>query len=253
MYFFRYRNEDTMGRSSATAATARGSAIHDGVACNYEQKASDGVLMQVDEVTDITRDAVDGLFAGDISLTKEERSIGLRHVRDAVKDQAVLMARHHALRVAPFVKPTHVEKTIRVSPHPDLFPIDLTGRIDVIVEKRIVRDLKTKKAVLRTGDEGRDQQLTMYAMLFEAEFGRLPDSTDFDVLTMAPGGDPSFERRESTRNRSDFAGLLGTLRSVESSIQSGIFPPTDPTNWICSEKWCPYFRRCPYTKGRRER
>lgn len=47
--------------------------------------------------------------------------------------------------------------------------------------------------------------------------------------------------------RGIYAAIEDAVRSIAVAKQTGHFPRCDPKSWACSEKWCPFFRKCyPY-------
>lgn len=55
---------------------------------------------------------------------------------------------------------------------------------------------------------------------------------------------PKITRAKSVRTKKDHLWLQHIVREVAEAISKGAFPPCDPTNWICSPKWCGYFHMC---------
>ena len=48
--------------------------------------------------------------------------------------------------------------------------------------------------------------------------------------------------------RSILPRLSAWISELERWCQTGLFPPTglDKDAWVCSEKYCDYYHRCPY-------
>lgn len=249
---YRFRYEEGIP-GGAGIHGIRGSGFHAGTAHNFRQKIKTRRDLPLREVLDVAAESIDLAFKGEVYLTEEERSIGIAPLRGKVKDLAVAMTRHHHLRVAPFVQPALVEETIKVTPHKAVLPRPLVGRIDLVTTEDDLLDDKTVWREPQEGQEHVDQQLTMYAMLFQAKTGRLPRNVGFDYVYGSNRHSLHHVRRLSKRDHVDLKAMVETLQTVEASIKTGIFRPTDPTSWACSEKWCSYWHICPFVRGGRRR
>jgi hypothetical protein len=235
----------------------RGQGPHAAVAHNLSQKITTRVDLPLEEVLAVAAETVATGFRGEVHLTEEERTIGIRNLEAKAKDTAVAMTRFHHLRVSPHMRPLAVEREIRVRPDPRLGLPEVVGRPDLVTEGggpglEDLHDHKTKEASPREGEEHYEQGLTMYALLFHSKYGHLPRTVSLDFL-VARGHRVEFYHRPSTRSMDDLRGMVTALQKAEASIQAGAFPPTDPSNWWCSEKWCGFWNRCPFVAGRRRR
>jgi hypothetical protein len=66
---------------------------------------------------------------------------------------------------------------------------------------------------------------------------------------MTEAGNVSINVQESTRDAADIEQLKGRMALTLAAIQTGVFPPTNPDNWWCSERWCGYWDGiCPFGK-----
>lgn len=89
-------------------------------------------------------------------------------------------------------------------------------------------------------------QLTIYALHHKTKKVRL------DQLVKSQNGDSL--RLWSTRSAGDFKWLGIIAGRTWDSIMTGLFPPCDPTSWVCSPKWCGWYRFCRgacYSTGRK--
>lgn len=238
----------------ANAVMIRGRGVDRAVSLNLAQKIKSRIDLPLDVVTDAAAEEVEAGFAGNLYLTPAERSRGTKILRGETQDIAVSMTEHYHLVRAPFIKPTMVQERIRVSPRvASLEGIDLLGILDYATEDDIVPDLKTKEKPPREGEEHIDLQLTMYAVLYRSKTGRWPKAVAHDIILQERNKPPKHIYRESTRGPEDGKALVERIAVTEKAIQSGHFPPTDPSNWRCSEKWCPAWPICPYVAGQRRR
>jgi hypothetical protein len=63
--------------------------------------------------------------------------------------------------------------------------------------------------------------------------------------------EPKLQSLPTTRGPEDWANLLRRIYLMLTQIHTGLFPPCDPSAWICSPQWCGYFWTCKYSiKGR---
>jgi Uncharacterized protein conserved in archaea len=247
-YFYRYVEGIKM---APTVALLRGSAVHTGVAVNLRQKIKSGVELPVDDVKDAARDAVDAAFMGEIALTEEERSRGMSLIKGDTKDMAIGLAALHTLKVSPTFQPVAVEKQITLRTDPAIFPMDLTGIIDVEDDAAAVRDTKTSSKAPNEDAAETSEQLTMYALLYQAEKGRLPSEVVLDTLVRTKGGKETPYLNKSARTEADLHRLTLRLGKAAEAIEKEVFIPTNPESWWCSANWCGYYNICAFGKSRR--
>ncbi len=228
-------------------AQIRGRSFHQGVAHNFRQKIETRSDLPVDEIQEATADSVDAEFAGELFLLPEERSAGLSYLKGRTKDEAVSMVCLHSKEIAPAVQPILVERRITLKPDKDKFPAEIVGYLDLVDEQDFIRDNKTsKKTPPKTAAET-SQQLTIYALLFRALTGRKERGVSLDTVIRTEAGNMSVNIQESKRDSADIEILKKRMGISLASIKTGIFPPTNPDNWWCSEKWCGYWDGiCPF-------
>jgi len=230
-------------------AMIRGRAFDGGVNHNFRQKIETRIDLPVDEVEDVAAEAVESEFAGEVFLLPEERSIGIKHLRDRTKDQTVQMVATHHGEIAPAIQPTMVQRKITLRPDADKFPAEIVGIIDLADEQDFIRDNKTSKKTPPKDAAATSQQLTTYALLFRALTGRKERGVALDTVVMTEAGNVSINVQESTRDAADIEQLKGRMALTLAAIQTGVFPPTNPDNWWCSERWCGYWDGiCPFGK-----
>jgi hypothetical protein len=114
-----------------------------------------------------------------------------------------------------------------------------------------LRDLKTKAKTPKENDADNSIQLTMYSMAVKVLDGVAPESIHLDTLVDLKTG-PKLDVQTTTRGPDDWKALMHLVVEVNTAIEKGVFLPTTPDNWVCSEKFCGYWKDvCPY--GRRNR
>jgi hypothetical protein len=249
-YGFRY---DEGIRGPKGVAAIRGIAVHESVSTNLRQKIKSRRNMVLGDVIDCAAGSVQASFADSFHLTTEERSIGVRKVRDRTVDVSVEMARAFHIRQAPHIKPLYVEKLVVLKTDPNRLDFDLMVRIDHATRDGDVVDVKTMGKPMRVGAEHLDEQLTLYYPSHKAMTGRYPKRVSF-IVVHQHGNQPAFiDRRYSTRNSEDVKSIIETLKVADAGIRDGNRMPTSFDNWWCSEKFCDYWMVCPYVKGIRNR
>jgi len=191
-------------------------------------------------------ESVEAEFAGEVFLSPEEKTVGIKKVRADITDQTVQMVGVHHEEIAPGIQPIFVEKRITLKPDPEKFPVDLVGILDLVDDKDFIRDNKTASKKPNADAVEKSQQLSVYALLFRALTGRKESGVTLDTVVRTTAGKISTEIQTSTRDGADIERVKRRMEIALLAIKSGIFPPTNPSNWICSERWCGYWSICPF-------
>lgn len=110
-----------------------------------------------------------------------------------------------------------------------------------------IRDTKTSKRSKNQDDIDSDDQLTGYSVASMVIDGRIPDEVRLDVMVDLKSGIKP-QLLKSFRKPPDVDVFLNRVAQAVSSIQQGIFTPTQQSNWWCSEKWCAFTKNCSYFK-----
>jgi hypothetical protein len=183
-----------------------------------------------------------------------------------VKDKGIALVRLYNDTVAPTVRPQVDKNHVRgiekkfettVAGIPMLGFIDLIdANADIALShdeleqirsimgpKWVAEDLRTAIADFKFVGKTMAQsmvdgslQLTMYSLATGIAAVR------FDQLVKTKV--PKVKRAQSIRTRRDHLWLQRVVREVAEAISKGVFPPCDPTDWVCSEKWCGYWHMC---------
>jgi len=226
----------------------RGSAVHRSIAYNYRQKIGSKEDLPPDVLKDVAAQAVDESFAGEVLLQEEEETVGVAKLRDATKDTVVGMTQVYREKLSPQIQPVAVEEHVTVTPDPKLYPRALTGIEDLVDSNRIVHDTKTAAKKPNADAADKSQQLTMYSILEKARSGQAPAGLALDTLIETASGNRSVDVQVTQRTAEDANRLLLRLTTALHGIEAGVFIPTNPENWWCSQKWCGYYRICPYVR-----
>jgi len=223
-------------KSPPSVKQALGLASHGAVEYNMRQKITSKVDAPLDEVLDAFSDSWNGM-APDIEIDEDDPAPW------KVKDNGIKIVRKHHTEVAPAIQPLYVEEPVRF----DINSIPYSGTIDLVDQKRRVRDLKTTG---RTPSKGKSHllQMTGYALGFRQATGETEAEVMLDYfiyyakqapkyLPIASGG-PIDDAHVVT-----FSKIVG---DVYGQIMDGRFLPNGIEGTACS--WCGYTDICPAYK-----
>lgn len=214
---------------------------------NLNHKIETQALLTVDELKDTARDAVIHEWDhGGVSLSADEVKTGVKTVKADAIDKSVRLAELHAVKAAPHLEPTHIQRKWRVELRN--YPVDLVGVIDIQEGTNAVRDTKTSAKSPREDEAHLSDQLTLYALAGKVLDGKPPDKVALDYLVDTK--EPKHVTRESTRTDEDFKVMLRRIEVAIHAIEKGVFVPARQTDWWCSRRWCGFFDTCPYARQR---
>jgi len=221
-------------------AMITGTGVHRAVEADLSHKIEAGELLAAEAVADLARDAV---------VAEWDRGVEVNVDRDGTPDEAkagaidraVSLASLHHSDLAPSLEPISVERRWKL----DLegYPYDLAGMID-IEEADAIRDTKTAaRSPAKTAADD-SLQLTTYAVAIKYCNGVLPSRLCLDHLVSLKT--PKVVTLETTRTERHVELFLRRLEVAMRQLEAGVFPPTDPSNWWCGERFCGYYADCPY-------
>ena len=227
-----------------------GSGTHRSQEKDLISKVETGQLLDVEEIDSIATDYIKGEFQNGITLTDEEKEIGIKKVKGQAIDTAVKMARLHHKELAPIIEPKsvdHIERRLLVK-MPN-HPFDLAGTLDIQEKDDTVRDTKTSKRSPAKGDADKSFQLTFYALALLIIDGKLPPKMTLDFLVKIKT--PKVVVQPTVRTMDHIKVGLRRIETAMKIIENEMWTPADPTSWICSRDWCGYFQTCPYALGKK--
>jgi len=260
-YYFRYI-KDTV-RPPGVALTL-GKGTHKALETTHHAIVDTGVPASESIVTAAFSDSFDKAVA---EVPKEEWEKDAS-TPGAVKDAGLALVRLYNLKFAPLVRPQiiktvngevrGIEKqfSILIAGVPVIGFVDLIDTNDptivsspreVVVMRQkgvtipeamrtVIVDFKTKAKSFSQGDVDGSLQLTIYSY---AE--KIP-AVRFDQLLRQKT--PTLKRIRALRTPQDYLWLEEIVRGVAEAISAGVFPPCDPSAWVCSEKWCGFWHLC---------
>jgi CRISPR/Cas system-associated exonuclease Cas4 (RecB family) len=211
---------------------------------NLGEKISTGELLPVEQVKDIARDALVEEWSAGVEIAEEDADEGASS-RDAAIDMSVDLAGFHHRVAAPSLQPTHVQREWVL----DIagLPIQLAGTIDIQEGAHSIRDTKTSGKSPNKTVADTSLQLTTYALAVKAHDGKIPDAVVLDYLVRTPARKESkLIQLVSKRTDADIPHLLERVSQASRMIEAGIFMPAPVDSWVCSARFCPYFKGCKY-------
>lgn len=102
--------------------------------------------------------------------------------------------------------------------------------------RTVVSDFKTRAKSASQTEADCSLQLTLYSYAMKIPAVR------YDLLLKQKV--PKFKRVSALRQTQDHLWLKEVVHGVASAISMGAFPPCNPGDWVCSEKWCGFHSRC---------
>ena len=242
-----YRRRYVEGEKIPPAvAMLKGTGLHRAAETNFRQKVETHRDLPTSQIVEAAVAAFEAELAAGVTLDVEEESIGPTKVIGQAKDDVADLAEVHARHQAPDYQPTLVEEQVRIElPGPR----DLLAVIDLVDDERRVVDFKTAKRKKSQDDVDGSVQLTVYAAAHQALTGERPAVVRLDTLVQTS---KKTERQilDSTRDDADLVALSHRINAITAAVDAGIFPPTTPDNWMCSQRWCGFWRTCPYVAKR---
>lgn len=217
-----------------------GGATHESVEKDLTAKMTTGLLLPDKEVESnaetafTTKLQTEQEAAGAEVVFDEEADVG------SAKDLVIGLSTLHHRDLAPTLAPIAVEREIVVSV--DGYPYDLMGYIDV-QEQGKVRDTKTKGKTPPPNSMERDLQFTFYSMAVEINDGYAPECYMDNLVKLKT---PKIAVLSHKYNKGDYEQLLRRFEYAARMIEAGMFPPCDPSSWMCGERYCGYWSRCDW-------
>lgn len=212
-----------------------GTGVHAGIEANLGRKKHTGELEPAQHVFDVSLAAFRAAVARDGVLLSEEEAADRPAAMAAAEAKVLRLADLHYRELAPKIVPLHLERRWRVALPGGSH--DLEGTIDIQDSDGII-DVKTKSKSPPATLAEDSIQLTMYALAVKVLDGAAPKRVRLDCLVDLKT--PKVVTLESTRGAADFAELGLRLGAAMKQIAAGVFPPCDPSSWICSAEHCAF-------------
>jgi hypothetical protein len=168
-------------------------------------------------------------------------------------DIAVGLATLHHKVLAPKIEPIAIEQAFKIElPQLDH---DLVGVLDIETPTH-VRDTKTKGRAPSWDAARRSTQLVAYHLHTRLagphipidqgglEPYREPKAVALDFLVKKRF--PEVVTVEAQPTPAEHIAFVKRVELTSKAIGAGIFRPTNPDNWCCTEKWCGYWDECDH-------
>jgi hypothetical protein len=227
-------------------AARRGSATHKAAQINHEQKLHTQADLPVDDLQDAARDHYvhlikeEGIFIPKDQISEKDKLLA------SGLDAAVRLTKLYRESLAPAIQPVLVEEKLILDVGLDL---PLQGTIDVLTTDNWLPDFKTADRSKGPKDADHSLQLTFYAGRVAQHTGSWPERISLEVLVN--NKEPKLQSLPTSRGPAEWTNLLLRIQLMVAQIHTGLFPPCDPSAWICSPQWCGYFWTCKYAFKRR--
>jgi hypothetical protein len=246
-YGFRFGYNDKEEIIPPGVALIIGIATHKSVEKNMKSRIETEEYLPLEQVKDVARDEAAGLWSKEVRLVDADEVTNPKKVKAESIDTSVALAALHALQLAPGLSPKSVERKWVVNL--EGFPFDLAGQWDIeeAAEGALlpsIRDTKTAAKSPNANAADLSEQLTMYSLA-----KKVCDNEDNIALfldTLVKTKTPKIVTQVTTRTDHDRQILLRRIERAAEIIDMGAFAPANPIDWWCGDKWCGYWRTCPF-------
>jgi hypothetical protein len=209
-------------------AMTQGSAIHKGAEVTHRHTIEHGVPLPLEQATASVADTFENM-----SQMIEDWG---EDFPGPIKDRTVQHFRTYYVSATPLIKPKAVEYAFASK----VGTVPMVGFIDLIDEANdveVVSDLKFTGKKWIEQKLRHETQLTLYAHITGISRVRI----DF-LLDYKAGA--KYVPIRSERTPDDAKLLEEDIQATVEYIKRGVFPRCDPTEWVCSERFCGYYQKC---------
>ena len=223
-YYFRYVEEI---KAPLNGSMLRGLSIDRAANGHFLIKSTNSKGMQNKDFIDLAIDQHDQL-ADEVDLEVEKSES-----RDRVMRLSDLYHKTHGQNLMPAS-----EESVQVRLQGDLgIQVPVVGFADLITEDGTIVDTKVRSQD-RKVDLSRDLQLVTYAHITKIMKVAIAQVVDTKV--------PKSELLTQTIDQHAIDATSQKIRTVSGAIRKRVFLPAPEGSWYCSEKWCFYWKICPY-------
>jgi hypothetical protein len=221
-------------------AAARGTGVHSANDVNMTQKVLTAVDLPVDDLKDAARDGYVNSLKDGVFLTKEDVSAKKSLLNEGL-NQAITLTELYHKEVAPEIQPLEVEHKFEVDVG---LGIPLAGMMDIQRYNR-VDDLKTAGLKWQEGRIQKEIQPVFYSLAHE-KINKVRPKFIYHILIPYKSKEPMRQVQEITCTDNHYRSLISKAEIMIKMVETGLFPPANPTSWWCSPKWCGYYQTCKY-------
>lgn len=220
-------------------AAGCGTGVHAANEANLKHKIITEADMPLDDMKDAARDGYVRAFRNGVFLSKDDISAKKRLLNEGL-NKTLRLTELYKNEVAPHIKPKEVEREFLIDVG---LPLPLAGKIDIEQDGR-VDDLKTSGIKWPEGRINKEIQPIFYSFAHEKETGIRPEFY-YHILRDLKSG-PQLQVQSLKPTDEHYKALFEKINMFCKMLKAGIFPPAEPTSWICSEKFCGYYHDCKY-------
>lgn len=220
----------------------QGRAVHKGAEINETERIYYEKPAPLDVVTDATRDRfIHGVSVEGVHISPDQAKYGKRLVSSAL-DTTIELAKLYYRELSPSYFPVAVEQPL-YGTLPGM-NVSVMGILDIEAVGGRLIDMKVTKQTWNQRKADTNSGLTVYPFLMES----FP--TQICIENLVSAKDPKRVQIVTTRTAEDLRKWVERANYALMAIAKGVFPPTDPGNWVCDPRWCGYFFTCPYISRR---
>lgn len=241
-YFFRYIMKII---TPPAGVLKQGGAFHQAAEFNYAQKIRSHKDVAVKDVLEY----YDATFESEWS--REEVKLEKDESKGGFKDEGVLLVKTFHSEIAPTVQPVEVEDKFDYTFTPKAEDggdgsdqsVHLTGRIDVVDDRGIIRDNKTMnpRSIPSPDELATDLQLSIYSLARRMKTRKVETELTLDAVIKY--SQPKSRIMRTKRTREMLEMTRNTIGMVARGIKAEVFPRHN-NGWHCSRKWCGYYEMC---------
>lgn len=218
-------------------ALVEGSSHHEALAFNNNGKVKTG--------NDSTTKDVADMFVSSFDKRKKDVEDWEGEKPDDIVSRGVVLVGEYMKSFAPRLTPEAVEfeVTKKIGPVTVLGYVDVLGRMKKLVGSNSAKTVVDYKTVSRKKSEDElksSLQLSFYGMAVSDSGSKKTDVGYCNLMKKT--GKVEWQTVELTLARMLWFRRVTLM--VADAISRGSFPPTDPSNWCCSERFCGYYSKC---------
>lgn len=248
-YFYRYVEGI---KTLPGFAMVRGRSVDSAVSTNLSQKIESKADLPVSDVQALARQELSDQFRkNEIEKDADYAEMDFETAKGKLADEVVGLAALHTTEVSPHLQPAHVQTKVTLQPS-RILPVKFVGVLDLIDSNGTIRDTKTAKKSATDSAALESDQLTAYDMLYRAHFKTPPAGLQLDQLVRTEGGKLSAnELKAPARERDELFAYVARANAVVSMVEREVYTPAPDSAWWCNQRWCGYWDRCPFARGRK--
>lgn len=250
---YRYYLKHVAGNVSRTTfSQLRGLAPHKAREENLRQKITTGTDLPVGDVTDAARDYVIDTYAEkEVLPDPDQEGLSKETVKGQAVDLSVRLARGDYQHYQQPMQPLEVELSLEVDV--PAAPFGLGVIIDAVDRSEVLSDCKTAKRTPNANTADESEQLSLYAMVWQAYYGKPVKKMTLDYLVLLKDSVKPVQLTTYPSPQREQA-VLRRFMAAWSAMQANIYVPCCSSHWVCGPKYCEFYNTvCPYAIAGKQR